>query len=136
MHNYRRNSQFCQIKVAARENRISFWILEAPKPFSIGTSRKLPGTFHRRDKAYIPVQHRTHVHDFQVAVLGTQPSTEWKCCARARKTHTTFPAGKGSYNRALIEDRSLAIGSQVGDPPTGNPPPDARVWNDTASQVR
>ena len=44
--------------------------LRLQSPFSIGTSRKLPGTFHRRDKAYIPVQLRAHVHGFQVALPG------------------------------------------------------------------
>src|SRR5260370_29990060 len=47
-------------------------ILEAlaPKPFSIGPVLKFPGTFHRCDHAYIPVQLRAHVHRFQVALPG------------------------------------------------------------------
>jgi hypothetical protein len=42
----------------------------APKPFSIGPLLKFPGTFQRRDKACIPVQHRAHVHVFQVTLSG------------------------------------------------------------------
>ena len=76
-------------------------ILEAltPKHFSIGPSRKLPGTFHRRYEACIPVQHRAHVHVFQVTFSGDATIYWMEVLRTARKIGATFPARMGSYSR-------------------------------------